>query len=139
MNIELAFFKKQSNKFQLKEVFELYLESGWWGETSDEDINFIQKILTQSFIFCGIFKNKKIVGMGRAISDGVSDAYIQDIYVKKEYRKRGYGSFICKSIIFELKKNNIDWIGLIGEPGTEKFYNNLGFEEMKNYIPMILK
>ena len=32
-----------------------------------------------------------------------------------------------------LKERGVDWIGLVGEPGTESFYRNLGFEEQKNF------
>ncbi len=32
----------------------------------------------------------------------------------------------------------IDWIGLIGNPGTGHFYESLNFKELKNFIPMAL-
>ena len=46
---------------------------------------------------------------------------------------------IIRHIIGYLREQNIDWIGLIGEPGTGSFYNKLGFKELKNFIPMKLE
>jgi spermidine synthase len=79
-----------------------------------------------------------MIGMGRAISDGISDAYIQDVVVLKSWRKKGIGGEIIKEIVKRLKESEIDWIALIGEPGTEKFYSGLGFKKMQSYIPMKL-
>ena len=74
--------------------------------------------------------------MGRLISDGVSDAYIQDLVVLPEYRDKGIGREIVKTLINHCKKKGIHWVGLIAEPDQDGFYSNLGFKQMKNYIPM---
>ena len=66
--------------------------------------------------------------MGRALSDNVSDAYIQDIAVSPAFRKHGIGGEIVRTIIAELRRRGVDWIALVGEPGTERFYRELGFE-----------
>jgi len=77
--------------------------------------------------------------LGRVISDSVSDAYIQDVVVLPEYRQLGVGGGIVDLLLEKLEEYGIDWIGLIGEPDTESFYGALGFETLKNYIPMKLK
>jgi hypothetical protein len=41
-------------------------------------------------------------------------------------------------IIDFLRMNGIGWIGLIAEPGTQAFYQWLGFESMAGYSPMLL-
>jgi spermidine synthase len=48
------------------------------------------------------------------------------------------GGEIVRLLIRELKAKGVDWIGLIGEPGTEKFYSRLGFSVLKGFIPMKL-
>jgi len=78
------------------------------------------------------------VGMGRAISDGVSDAYIQDVTVLKELRGRGIGKGIVQTLTGFLKERGLQWIGLISEPGYERFYESLGFKVMPNYTPFLL-
>ena len=123
-----------------EEFIQLYKEAGWWSPEYNSDTSFVEKIITNSFLFAGAFDKKgKMVGMGRALSDGCSDAYIQDIVVLKLYRKQGIGGNIIRFLVRELKKHHVDWIGLIGEPGTESFYEKLKFTKLKDHIPMKLE
>jgi aralkylamine N-acetyltransferase len=78
------------------------------------------------------------VGMGRAISDGVSDAYIQDMTVGSAYRNRGIGRKILQTILEKLYSDGIRWIGLIAEPGSCSLYSHAGFRQMPDWIPMLM-
>ncbi len=119
----------------ISSVVEIYKDAGWWKDNYSPA--FIQPMIEKSCCFAGAFDGDRMIGMGRAISDNISDAYIQDIAVLKEYRGCGIGSKIVEKIIEELKSRDVDWIALIGEPGTESFYKRLGFSVMNGYIPMI--
>jgi ribosomal protein S18 acetylase RimI-like enzyme len=74
--------------------------------------------------------------MGRILSDGVSDAYIQDLVVLPEYRKKGVGKQLVKKLVEYCHSKNIRWITLIAEPNQDDFYSKLGFKTMEKYIPM---
>ena len=89
-----------------------------------------------SLLFLGAWKGEKLIGMGRAISDGGSDAYIQDVFVSAPYRNRGIGAGIVSTLVQKLRERGIGWIGLIGVPGTERFYRELGFRPLEGHIPM---
>jgi GNAT superfamily N-acetyltransferase len=78
----------------------------------------------------------KAIGMGRLISDGVSDAYIQDLVVLSDYRNQGIGRQIVKVLLDYCLSKGILWIGLIAEPDQDGFYSNLGFKSMLKYVPM---
>ena len=75
-------------------------------------------------------KTSRAVGMGRAISDGISDAYIQDVVVLKEYRGMGIGKEIVQNLLNYCLEKNLVWIGLVAEPGTRAFYSPLGFQKL---------
>ena len=81
----------------------------------------------------------RVVGMGRAISDGVSDAYIQDVVVDPAFRKRGIGGRIVADLVDRLRHDGIDWIGLGAEAGTHDFYRRAGFAEMPGCTVMLKK
>ena len=115
-------------------IVELYQDAGWWEEGWSRDV--IPQMVKNSFRFVGLFDGDELVGMGRALSDGVSDAYIQDIVVRSDYRGAGCGRSIVNRLVSELRNAGIDWIGLIGQPGTKSFYEQLGFNEMPKFIPM---
>lgn len=119
------------------EIIELYKAGGWWNESPAARAA-IPLMLKGSFCVMGAFNDGgHLVGMGRAISDGCSDAYIQDVVVLKECRGLGIGAEIIRRLSEHCLENNISWIGLISEPGVESFYERLGFKAMKDYQPML--
>lgn len=133
-NIEIKVVKK----VPVEEFKALYMDAGWWKSEYDSDTRFIAKLAKGSECFVAAFYDGKMIGMGRAISDGCSDAYIQDVVVLSEFRKRGIARAIINKIVSELESRGVDWIGLVAQPGTEKFYEALSFEKMEDHVPMLL-
>ena len=126
------------DKVDRGEFIRLYEDAGWWDDEYYSDTSFIDRVVSGSVLFAGAFDpSGGMVGMGRAISDGCSDAYIQDLVVLSEHRGKGIGKGIVRFLITELGRLNIDWIGLVAEPGSKKFYEGLGFRKMKKHCPMI--
>ena len=122
-----------------EQVIRLYKEAGWWAPGNDRQSEFVDKIAANSYCFMGAFCRQRMIGMGRALSDGVSDAYIQDVTVLRDYRGRGIGGMIIEQLVRKLRADRVAWIGLIGEPGTEYFYKKLGFTKMEGSVPFIYK
>lgn len=119
-----------------EEILYLYKSAGWWKESDNKSlINFLIKN-SCIFVIAVDKKNKKTVGMGRLLSDGVSDAYIQDVFVLEDYRELGIGKKLIIFLLEYCRKHHISWIGLISEPNQDTFYSKLGFKKMKNYVPM---
>ena len=115
----------------MKQLRELYCEAGWI-EAGDA-AEFLVPAITGSTVAAGAFENGELVGFGRALSDGCSDAYIQDVVVRKDHRGRGIGREIIRFLEVELRCKGVDWIGLVGEPGTEGFYSRLGLKRQPGY------
>ena len=70
---------------------------------------------------------------GACLGDHVSDAYIQDVVVAPEFRRHGIGGAIVKTLAAELRRQGVEWIGLVGAPGTENFYRALGLTAPQGY------
>ncbi|OGR21117.1 MAG: GNAT family N-acetyltransferase [Desulfobacula sp. RIFOXYA12_FULL_46_16] len=122
-----------------EDLKDLYTDAAWWDPSYDRDPGFLNHLAKESAVFVGAFYKKKMIGMGRALSDLVSDAYIQDVTVLKEYRGKGIGKIIIRTLVEELRKKGVDWIGLVAEPGTSAFYKELGFDVLKDHIPLKYK
>ncbi|GAB1468619.1 hypothetical protein MASR2M64_13570 [Candidatus Cloacimonadota bacterium] len=120
-------------------ILALYRQAGWWQmDDNPEYLDTVKKIMSNSFCFVIAKAGEEIIGMGRAISDGVSDAYIQDVTVRTDMRGKSIGKGIIRTLLAFLKDNKLQWIGLISEPGYEKFYGGLGFNVMQHYTPFLL-
>lgn len=122
---------------ELRALAELYREAGWWARAS-EHIETLRRIVSGSHCFWVARSGGKIVAMGRAISDRVSDAYIQDVTVAGAHRHRGIGRGIVKAIVDHLRADGLSWIGLIAERGSYGLYEPLGFRRMPDAAPMLL-
>ncbi|UCF13493.1 MAG: GNAT family N-acetyltransferase [Thermoplasmatales archaeon] len=119
-----------------EEIVTLYKSAGWWKESYDP--SGIKKLIKGSFAFAVVIDSVtgKAIGMGRILSDGVSDAYLQDLVVLPQYRKKGIGKKLVEFLLDYCLSRGILWIALISEPGQDIFYLSLGFNPMKKYIPM---
>lgn len=117
-------------------VVELYKAGGWWKEDPAWR-QVIPTMIERSHCFMIARDGTQIVGMGRAISDGVSDAYIQDVVVLPSHRGMGIGAELVRRLAAHCASQGITWIGLVAEPGTSAFYERLGFVPLKNYQPML--
>ncbi len=114
-----------------EEIVRLYKAGGWWRETYDP--SGISKLIRGSFDFIVVqeLSSKRAVAMGRLISDGVSDGYIQDLVVLPEHREMGIGAAMTRELVRTGLNSGLGWIGLIAEEGTSDFYMKLGFKRFK--------
>jgi ribosomal protein S18 acetylase RimI-like enzyme len=119
------------------EIVDLYKAADWWQE-SPEARAVIPSMIRGSLCFMvARALDGKIVGMARVISDGYSDAYIQDVVVLENYRGRGVGRELVRRLTQFCIEKKIAWIGLVAEPGTQGLYEDLGFGPLVGYQPML--
>ena len=117
-------------------IADLYRAGGWWNETWDPAG--LGALIAGSFAFAVAVDPaaERAVGMGRVISDGVSDGYVQDLVVLPGYRGQGGGTMILSTLLDYCRSAGVTWVALVAEPGTEAFYTALGFRRMEEHIPM---
>jgi spermidine synthase len=121
---------------EIARITELYRLAGWWNDPADNPTA-VSGIVSGSHCFAVVRRGGRIVGMGRAISDRTSDAYIQDVTVDPAHRGQGIGSRIVAALVERLESDGIGWIGLIAERRTHPFYRPLGFAPMADSVPML--
>lgn len=74
-----------------------------------------------------VIETGEMVGFARAISDGVSDAYLGDVYVETEHRGNGHGTKFVSAMINEGPGAHLRWFLTTG--GAHGFYDQFGFEK----------
>lgn len=75
-----------------------------------------------------VFDAEKLIGFGRAISDGAYQAAIYDVAVNPDYQGNGIGKMIVNRIIENCPGCNFI---LYAAPGKERFYEKENFRRMK--------
>lgn len=129
-------FLETPTQADIARLIQLYRQAGWWQDKADNP-SLVAGIVGGSHCFLVARQTGGIIAMGRAISDGVSDAYIQDVTVDPNHRRQGIGSRMIARLVARLEADGITWIGLIAERKTHPFYRPLGFAPMADALPML--
>lgn len=75
-----------------------------------------------------ILDGSKVIGCGRALSDGISQAAIYNIAVEESYHHQGLGKKLISLILEETSSCNVV---LYTHPNTVSWYEGQGFRKMK--------
>ena len=107
------------------EILPLYKAVGW--SNYYERPQMLAKAYAGSLCVLGAYECGKLVGIIRAVGDGHSILFIQDILVFPEYQRRGIGTALMKTL---LKRYAHVYQVELATDNTEKtiaFYKSLGF------------
>ncbi len=122
--MEIEFHTVFSNE-DLAEMKEVYRSAGWMKHTNEV----IKQVFEASNIKVIAKSEGRVVGFGRAISDGVFNAAIYDIVVHKEFQNEGIARQILQVLLEKL--SGVSCVHLISTTGNEGFYRKLGFRKVK--------
>lgn len=116
---------------------ELYRQAGWQEETGAEACRSLERALRNSGAICvAMDAEGRLVGSMRALSDGVSDAYMLDLVVAPDCRRSGLGVALVETLRTHLQGQGIEWIVCIAAPGTMGFYAHSSATVMNDYTPL---
>jgi ribosomal protein S18 acetylase RimI-like enzyme len=88
----------------------------------------LKTAFTNSMFRCFVYEDGKLVGVGRALADGVDCSYICDVALLPSHQGLGLGKQIVAKLL-DLSSGHKKII-LYAVPGKEAFYRKLGFKRM---------
>lgn len=94
------------------------------------------KAFTASHTTVFIYDKDRLIGFGRAISDGAYQAAIYDCAVLPEYQGQKIGAMIMDLILESVAGCTVI---LYAAPGKEGFYKKQGFSKMKTGMAKFIK
>lgn len=113
------------SRVNLDEMKEIYASVGWTKHSKE----IIKQVFEASNVFAFVTVNGRIVGFGRAMTDGVFNAAIYDVLVHPEFQKQGIARKIMEYLLAKL--SNVSCVHLISTTGNEGFYKKLGLKKIK--------
>ncbi|HEM6338510.1 TPA: GNAT family N-acetyltransferase [Streptococcus suis] len=116
---------KQDPQLDFQAVLDLYASVDWTGYTSRPEM--LEKALEHSLLVLAAFDGNRLVGLLRAVGDGHSIVFIQDILVLPTYQRQGIGRHLLEQAVTHFP--GIYQLHLLTD-NTEKtrtFYEALGF------------
>lgn len=103
-------------------VFEFLLEAKWWTELTRESL---ERALRNSLCF-SLKENGRQIGVARVITDYSTYAYLCDVFIVEEHRRRGLGSWLIHSILEHPDLQHLKRVALITHD-AQTFYLRLDF------------
>lgn len=89
----------------------------------------LKTAFTNSLFKCFVHEDGKLVGVGRALADGIDCSYLCDIALLPSHQGIGLGQQIVSKLV-DLSRGHKKII-LYAVPGKEPFYKRFGFKRMK--------
>ncbi|WP_440480402.1 GNAT family N-acetyltransferase [Rossellomorea aquimaris] len=109
----------------LEEMKAVYQSVGWMKHSAEV----IKQVFESSNVIVIVKLEERVVGFGRALSDGVFNAAIYDIVVHREFQQQGIAKKILAHLLDRLER--VSCVHLISTSGNEAFYKKCGFRKMK--------
>jgi len=116
----------------LDEMKKVYASVGWIKHTNE----IIKQVFEASSVIALVTFNDGIIGVGRAMTDGVFNAPIYDAVVHRDFQRQGIANKIMEFFLDKL--SNVSCIHLISTTGNEEFYRKLGLKKLKTGMARFL-
>lgn len=117
------------NESYLSQIKALYEESGWSAYLGDDEK--LKNAIKNSLFVLGYMDDDELVGFVRCVGDAEHVVLVQDLIVKKDYRRKGLAKKLMKEV-FE-KYKGVRWIQVNTDGEDEvanAFYKAIGMKEV---------
>lgn len=102
-----------------------FVSTAYWAEGRPRET--VERLVREASRVVGLYKDGAEVGFCRAITDGVSFAYLADVYVLPEHRGRGLGIELVKEMVEQAQFPKVKW--LLHTRDMHRLYEKVGFGE----------
>lgn len=121
--------KFETNKnINSQNLLQLYEDAGWKIYTSD--LEKLCEAINNSLYVLSAWDKNKLVGLLRAVGDGLTIIYIQDILVLRDYQRQGIGSQLIKTTLEKYSKVRQIVLLTDAKEDTTSFYENSCFAKV---------
>lgn len=114
-----------------QKIIDLYENAGWSNYTKNPEV--LMKAIEHSLIVITAWDKDSLVGLIRAVGDGYTILYIQDILVHSEYRRQGIGKHLMVTVLNEYSRVRQKVLMTDNQEDTVAFYQSLGFVPTETY------
>ena len=111
-----------------QEILSLYASVGWTAYTDHPDV--LRKGFENSMLTLAAYEDDRLLGIIRAVGDGHTVVFVQDILVFPEHQRKGIGSTLLQAILDRYSHVRQIELATDNTPKTIAFYKSMGFQEM---------
>ena len=113
----------------LTKLQNLFNQNAQWAQ--NRSISDLKNCLSKSDVIISLWIDKKIVGFGRALSDGIFRSVLWDIVIDQNHQGKGYGKVIVNALLESKSIKKTKKIYLM-TTNKKDFYTQLDFKEVNS-------
>ena len=107
----------------------LFRKHAFWAQ--ERSISDLRLMLRGSQVVVSLWRGKRLVGFGRASSDGIHRAVLWDVVVAGDLQGRGLGRRVVEALLENPKLRKVERVYLM-TTNSSSFYKQLGFKSAKS-------
>ena len=119
------------------ELLALYGSVGWSAYTDSPDV--LQAGVAGASYVVTARRDGKLVGLARALSDGATICYLQDVLVDPAEQRHGIGRALVGAVLDRYRAVRQKVLLTDDEPAQRAFYESLGYAEIRDFGPGTLR
>ena len=114
---------------RLDELIPLYASVGWTSYTDHPER--LEAAYRQSLTVLAAWEDHELLGVIRAVGDGVSILFVQDLLVYPQHQRKGVGSALMRTLLARYPHVHQTELLTDKTEKTNAFYRSLGFQAAK--------
>lgn len=121
------YFSTDKSKLNIDLIFK-YLSNSYWAQNRSREI--VENTIRNSLCF-GVYYKEDQIGFARVITDFSIFAYLADIFIIDEFKSKGIGKRLMKTILSHPELGTIKrW--MLSTSDAQDFYKHFGFKSIGN-------
>ncbi len=119
---------KEYKEYQEDEIQTLYAAVGWTAYT--EDLPALERGFQNSLLVLAAYEDGELIGLIRAVGDGATVVFVQDLLVAPQKQRQGVGTALLKAVLDRYSNVRQLLLTTDNTPKTIAFYKSLGFSDL---------
>ena len=119
---------KEYKEYQEDEIQTLYAAVGWTAYT--EDLPALERGFQNSLLVLAAYEDGELIGLIRAVGDGTTVVFVQDLLVAPQKQRQGVGTALLKAVLDRYSNVRQLLLTTDNTPKTIAFYKSLGFSDL---------
>ena len=111
-----------------REILNLYSSVGWTAYTNHPET--LRNGFDNSLLTLAAYDGDQLLGIIRAVGDGYTVVFVQDILVFPEHQRKGIGSALLQAVLDRYSHVRQILLATDNTPKTIGFYRSMGFREL---------
>ena len=119
---------KEYKEYQEDEIQTLYAAVGWTAYT--ENLPALERGFQNSLLVLAAYEDGELIGLIRAVGDGATVVFVQDLLVAPQKQRQGVGTALLKAVLDRYSNVRQLLLTTDSTPKTIAFYKSLGFSDL---------